>query len=494
MKKYIIASGTLILFAFAGLTAVAQDAGNADDVIARLAARRAAEEAGRPIPATPPPAPAAAADTAVAAATGATNSAADAEDAAAEARRKANLAAAIKETLASGTNNVKITAFQIIVHRNIFDPNRVGDVEEIARNTGVATPQPVVESFTLRGIAEKVGKGYQAFFVGDGVPQTYPVTRVINDKIGDWVIKDITISNVTLVDTKYSTHPTNTTTRGGTRGLGRGGFRTTTTNAAGTIAAGTNAAGTNAAGTNAIAGATATLAVGDTVGSNSATNTTAGIAAAGGFGGRGRGGFGAGGGNLPQTGFTGFSGFTGSTRNGLTNVAVSSAEVVLKPMQGLTRSDQGPWTLYDFVPTYSPMVARQTTTDPTLQPNQMFVQAPTISVNQFGDLTIGATSDLNPTFAPAAGGRRGRNGGGRGGMGGGGGGFGGGAGGGGGGFGGGRGGGRGGGGGAGGGGGGGGFGAAGGGGAAATVAAAAPAAAPDPAVLARLQAQRAAEQ
>jgi hypothetical protein len=489
MKKYILASGTLILFAFAGLTAAAQDAGSPDDVIARLAARRAAEEAGRPMPATPPPALAAV--TPAGADASATNSAADAEDAAAEARRKANLAAAIKETQASGLTNISLASLQIIVHRNIFNPNREPYVEGV---TGApAAPQPVVESFTLRGIAEKVGMGYQAFFVGDGVPQTYPVTRVIGDKIGDWVIMAITMSNVTLLDTKYSTHPTNTTTRGGTRGLGRGGFRTAATLAGATNATGTNAIA-SAAGTNAIASATTTLTVGDAVGgSDSATNTTAGIAAAG-FGGGG--GFRGRGGNLPGTGFSGFSGFSGSSRTGLTNVALTSAEVVLKPMQGLTRSDQGPWTLYDYTPTYAPMVARNTTPDPNFQPNPLLGQVPTISVDQFGGFTIGPSTDVNGAFNTVGGGRRTRNGGGRnGGMGGGG--FGGGAGGGGG-FGGGRGGGRGGGGfgggAGGGGGGGGGFGAAGGGGAATTVTAAAATAAPDPAVLARLQAQRAAEQ
>jgi hypothetical protein len=490
MKKYLIASGTLILFAISGLIAAAQDAAPEDLVVARLAARRAAEEAGRPLPPSPPPAaaaPVAGATNALSA--GATNAAAgDADDEARDAIRRANLAAAIKETQAAGTNLITQAAFKIIIQTNIFDPNRMPYIEGVTGvNSGIAAAPPVIESFTLRGTAEDVNRGFLAFFVGDNVPSNYPPTRVIGDKIGDWVIEDITLSNVTLTNTKFGVIPTNSTrnTRGIARGTGFGtgfgtGLRTTLTVAAGTNATGTNATGTNtlavtftdavvATSTNAIAGDTnaATVGVTNIVAANS-TNITAAVAT-----------------NVAKASPVSL----GDTA--LTNVLVSTAEVVLKPLQGLTRNEGGPWTLYRFTPTYPPMIVRTPSdTDPTLAALAATPGIPTIRFNPATmDFTVGGGTDPNGQFNPAArmGGRNRRGGGAGGGFGGGaGGGFGGGAGGG---FGGGRGGGR------GGGGGGGGFGAAGGVGGTATVAAASTTTAADTtATLQALQARRAAEQ
>jgi hypothetical protein len=505
MKKHLIASGTVLLFLITALIAAAQDASDQDAIIARLQAKRAAEEAGRPVPVTPPPAPAAvttapdaAAGTNIAGA-GGTNSAVDADEAADQARAKAALAAARKADLAAeaaAPKTVTKASLQDIIHKNIFDPNRepydplLG--EEGAARAAVAAP--VVESFTLRGIAEDVGKGLLAFFVGDGVPTNYPPTRVIGEKIGDFLIKDITFSNVTLIDTKFSTRPTNVVVTksysrgtaatgfgggGGRGGFGRGGGflgAAATTNASATNIAGATstaiAGDTNSAG----AGETniATIAPGDTVAGGFAN-----IVAGGGFGG------GMGGRGMRTTNAAVFTRANGG--NTLTNVALTNAEIVLTPMQGLTRTGQGAWTLYSYSPTYPIVVPRsQAVADIPPQLNSLFsqMQVPMISLGVNGITIQQQQPDLNQGFQQT--GRRGRGqGGGRGG-----GGFGGGAGGGGagggGGFGGGRGGGR------GGGGGGGGFGAVGGG--AATTVAAAPAAAPDPNVVAALQARRAAEQ
>jgi hypothetical protein len=176
---------------------------------------------------------------------------------------------------------------------------------------------------------------------------------------------------------------------------------------------------------------------------------------------------------------------TAIATNRATNSALAraplGAEIVLKLDQGLTRTEGGPWNRYYYTPTY-PVVAARAPQDnaQTLGAAALFAQVPMLTMDDSGGFSIG--TDPNAGFTGRGRGRRG-GGGGAGGVGG---------------FGGGRGGGgR-------GGGGGGGFGGGFGGGAAgggigggavfAPVAPAAPTAAPDPAVLLRLQQQRAAEQ
>lgn len=529
MKKHLIVSGTVLLFVITGLAAAAQDAAVEDPVVARLAARRAAEEAGRPLPPTPPPAPKAltpAADAAAAAtdaaSAGGTNSAADADEQAEIARvtaaralaRKADLAA-----LAAAPATVTKASLQDIIHKNIFDPNREPYDPLVPQGGAIAAPvaQPVVQSFTLRGVAEDVGKGLLAFFVGDGAPQVYPLTRVKGDMVGDFQIKDISFSNktVTLFDTKFSTRPTNVvaTTRGRVGGGGgvRGGMRGGGVRGGAIVSgAGTNASASIAAGAStnasdiAIAGDTTPTNAGDTTSTNasdtassadtnSASDTVvttiapgdtaaSGIAAIAG----GRGGFG--GRGMRTTNAAVFTRV--NSGNTPANVALTNAEVVLEVLQGLTRTGQGAWTRYTYEPTYPVQVARAPTIADVPQIDPLFSMGlPTITMGPGGTFTITQDPGVNTGFANRNGGRRngagGRNGGATTG------GFGNGAGGGpaGGGGPGGRGGrgGRGGGGGAGG-----GTGAIGGGAAAGV--AAAPAAAPDPSVLAALQARRAAEQ
>ena len=434
MKKHLIAFGTLFLFAAAGLVAAAQDASDADAVAARLAARRAAEEnGGVAVPAAP-----AETSAAIGAAASATNSATNsagasatnsaeltpeqqtAQDLAAEEKRKANLLAAQKALPASNNN---LAALQLIWKRNIFDPQRQPYVQG-----RVASPNPVIETFSLRGTSDVITKGWVAFFAGDGIG-SYPATRSIDDL----VLRAIQDQGYHLVKRDVDRHQ---------------------------IYPRAVAAATNSATNSLIAGA----AKGAT---NSATNLVAASAA---------------------------------------KSALTGPEIVLGLLQGLTRTDGGPWKAYTFTPVYTAPVPRVPADISTFGQMPMFASTmPTISVDPITGAFSVSSMDANDPFAPTVG-RRGRRGGGGGGGGGRGGRGGGGGGAGGGGFGGGGFGGGAGGGGFGGGAAGGGFGGGaagggfGGGGAAnvtfapaATAAAAAPTAAPDPAVLARLQAQRNAE-
>jgi len=418
MKTRLIFFAALPLLA-AALAASAQD----ENLAAQMAARRAAEDGGAPAAPAVQAEAAATNDAAAsptnspdtgatnAASTGATNSAAgDDED---NPGRKAALAAALKALQAANNNlSLRLASLQIITQRNIFDPNRV-PYNPLA--TRAATQ---IETFSLRGVTTIDGK-LVATFVGDGV-KDYPAYRAVGETVGtapgfgscDFKIMDITKTNVTLLDTKFTPKA---------------------------VAAATNSA-TNSA-TNEIG--KVVLALGSSTAAaanNSATNSQAASATA-------------------------------------------AGKIVLALDQGLTRSDAGPWRSATALLTYPTFVARVA---PPTAPNMLGAQAlfatmPQITFDQSGDLSI--STDPNAGFGPGGGRQRGRGrggagGGGRGGRGGAGGGFGGAGGGG---FGGGAGGGF----------GGGGFG---GGGAVAAPAAAAPAAAPDPAVLARLQAQRAQEQ
>jgi hypothetical protein len=194
MKKRLVTFGTLFLFA-AGLIAAVQDDAAVAQAAARLAARRAAEDAGT---VATPAAPAGTAEANLAASS--------AGELAADVLRKANLAAAYKELQASSNNMLVSKPFlQMVWQRNVFDPARV------PYSPRRYTQPPVIEAFSLRGISEIVGKGMVALFGGDGVP-SYPPTRVVGDLLGgdsgrQFEITAITLSNVTLIDTKFTSRP-----------------------------------------------------------------------------------------------------------------------------------------------------------------------------------------------------------------------------------------------------------------------------------------------
>jgi hypothetical protein len=154
-----------------------------DSVLARLAARRAADAAGTAV-----------ADTTAAPAGGV-------------AAVPVPGGAAIPAPVASAAIPVSppgFADFQIIAHRNIFDPNRRPYVEGVPY-----APAPRVSRvymFSFRSASEKLGKGCTAFFTGDGVPPSGELN--VGDPINGYIIKDITIdkvtklSKVTLADTK----------------------------------------------------------------------------------------------------------------------------------------------------------------------------------------------------------------------------------------------------------------------------------------------------
>jgi hypothetical protein len=91
--------------------------------------------------------------------------------------------------------------FQIMLHRNIFDQTRVSGPTNRA---AAATPrqparQPRIETFSFRGAAETVGKGFDAFFTGDGAPTTRTV--VVNDEINGFKVQSISLDEVKLMNT-----------------------------------------------------------------------------------------------------------------------------------------------------------------------------------------------------------------------------------------------------------------------------------------------------
>jgi hypothetical protein len=89
-----------------------------------------------------------------------------------------------------------LTDFDLIAQRNIFDPNRG---TAAAPTQPVATRrQPVVETFSFRGAAEKVGKGFDAFFIGYGTPTAGVVE--VNDVINGFKVVEIGLHEVRLVE------------------------------------------------------------------------------------------------------------------------------------------------------------------------------------------------------------------------------------------------------------------------------------------------------
>jgi uncharacterized membrane protein YgcG len=215
MKKHIIAPFLLLLVA--AFVAAAQDNGREAQIAAQLAARRAAENGGGD--ATPAnTADTGATNTADTGAangadagmpngadadvtntvnTGATNSAAaDPEEIA----RQARIALTNKDLAASSNSPGNLASLQIIFQKNIFDPNRQPWVPG-----GPVRPPARVETWGVRGTSCMGSNGWVADFEGDGVP-SYPPFRSVGQLVNGFKIKDITFSNVTLIDTKATTN------------------------------------------------------------------------------------------------------------------------------------------------------------------------------------------------------------------------------------------------------------------------------------------------
>ena len=89
-----------------------------------------------------------------------------------------------------------MSQFQIIIQRNIFDPSRGSDA---SNRESTPKRQPRIETFSFRGAAEKVGKGFDAFFAGDGAPASGTVA--VNDVINGFKVREINLSEVKLMDT-----------------------------------------------------------------------------------------------------------------------------------------------------------------------------------------------------------------------------------------------------------------------------------------------------
>jgi hypothetical protein len=111
-------------------------------------------------------------------------------------------AATVGEELAGpameGTNQDGADRFRIIVQRNIFDPNRGSN----APNPESASKRaPHIETFSFRGAAEKLGKGFDAFFAGDGAPTSGTVA--VNDEINGFKVQEISLYEVKLTDTNH---------------------------------------------------------------------------------------------------------------------------------------------------------------------------------------------------------------------------------------------------------------------------------------------------
>ena len=89
-----------------------------------------------------------------------------------------------------------MSQFQIIIQRNIFDPSRGSDA---SNRDSTAKRQPRIETFSFRGAAEKVGKGFDAFFMETVLP--HPETVAVNDVINGFKVREINLAEVKLMDT-----------------------------------------------------------------------------------------------------------------------------------------------------------------------------------------------------------------------------------------------------------------------------------------------------
>ena len=105
---------------------------------------------------------------------------------------RAEMAPAISAV--DSTNDTGLARFDLIVQRNIFDPNRGMAPASVPATT--PRHQPVVETFSFRGAAEKLGKGVDGFFAGVGVPTAGVVD--VNDKINGFTVVEIGLHEVKL--------------------------------------------------------------------------------------------------------------------------------------------------------------------------------------------------------------------------------------------------------------------------------------------------------
>lgn len=96
----------------------------------------------------------------------------------------------------NATRNPSLADFDLIAQRNIFDPNR--GVASARTPVASASRQAVVETFSFRGAAEKVGKGFDGFFIGYGTPASGVL--VVNDMINGFKVAAIGLREVRLID------------------------------------------------------------------------------------------------------------------------------------------------------------------------------------------------------------------------------------------------------------------------------------------------------
>ena len=214
MKKHLLTFGiAAVILTTTGDILFAQNDAIDPAVLARMAARRAAEEAGgsadtapAPTPDTAPaPTPTPDAGAAPVDTTNTVAGDATATNSAIAAAEEAHRLAALKEAETAASIPTNLAYLQIIPHRNIFDPSRQPWIPN-------RPPAPVhiarVERFICTGTMRKIGKGYTAMFSGDGVLD-YPPDLSIGAIINGFKIKDITETNVVLTDVSGSATATN---------------------------------------------------------------------------------------------------------------------------------------------------------------------------------------------------------------------------------------------------------------------------------------------
>jgi hypothetical protein len=236
MKTNLLNTGILFLTITTGaITASAQDDGATtapptaaeQSVIERLRAARAAADGGAPVTPTPAQTPdfgAAPATAPGVAGTLDTNALAAAGTNAPVEIQAAPVAPNVPTPPSkAGSPAPTLAAFDLIWQRNIFDPNR----QPYQAGRGFVQTRPVVqprrvETLRFCGTVEKVGKGIDALFTGDGAPQSGVLD--LGDMVNGLKIAAITNDSVTLVDPK-STNSTGfvlSTENGGRNAISRG--------------------------------------------------------------------------------------------------------------------------------------------------------------------------------------------------------------------------------------------------------------------------------
>lgn len=95
-------------------------------------------------------------------------------------------------------NPAGASQFQVILQKNIFDPER-GTGAPIQESTPKRPSR--IETFSFRGSAEKLGKGFDAFFDGDGAPVSGAVD--VNEEINGFKVQEIGLSEVKLLGANH---------------------------------------------------------------------------------------------------------------------------------------------------------------------------------------------------------------------------------------------------------------------------------------------------